>query len=186
MERITKFDPAYDRRDPDPNKNYGIHGVDLRMVLRGKLGAVQYVQFCNWYPISVNKEELAKGGSFICKNEGYRTMIQAPFPCDLGYHSKVPMYEGHTPIGSTRPMEALRNISLSIELGLDELNIDMPEPDPVKQEDIPNCEYLGCPCYYDGSSLNAERVFDILVEKGSDGVWKYLEEYYIDTFGKLE
>ena len=39
VERITKIYPAWDRRDPNPSKNYGIHGAELRMVLKGELGA---------------------------------------------------------------------------------------------------------------------------------------------------
>lgn len=41
------------------------------------------------------------------------------------------------------------------------------------------------PCYYDGSSLNGQEVFKILVEKGSDAVWEFLENYYYKTFGEL-
>ena len=40
MERIIKFHQAYDKRHPNPSKNYGIHGVDLVFVLKGELGAV--------------------------------------------------------------------------------------------------------------------------------------------------
>lgn len=41
-------------------------------------------------------------------------------------------------------------------------------------------------CYYDGSSLNAYEPFDILLHKGSEGVFEYLEEYYKELFeGKM-
>jgi len=40
------------------------------------------------------------------------------------------------------------------------------------------CPILKAPCYYDGSSLGAQKVFDILVEKGDEGVWEYMEKYY--------
>ncbi len=47
-----------------------------------------------------------------------------------------------------------------------------------------SCEYLnGKPCYYDGSGLNAKRIYDVLLEKGSEGVWEELEKYYYETFG---
>ena len=42
MEREIKFLPAYDERN-NPKGNYGIHGVDLRMYLKGELGTVQFV-----------------------------------------------------------------------------------------------------------------------------------------------
>lgn len=45
------------------------------------------------------------------------------------------------------------------------------------------CRWLhGQPCYFDLSASAAERVFDILVREGSDGVWRYLEEFYRETF----
>ena len=37
-------------------------------------------------------------------------------------------------------------------------------------------------CYYDGSGLNADKLRDIMLEKGSDAVWKELEDYYHETF----
>jgi hypothetical protein len=49
------------------------------------------------------------------------------------------------------------------------------------------CNILnGEDCYYDGSSLDAIRIFDILLSEGSDGVWKALEEYYKEVFGSDE
>jgi len=47
------------------------------------------------------------------------------------------------------------------------------------------CEWLeNKPCYYDGSSLNAERIFNILLAKGDEGVWCALENYYKHTFDR--
>lgn len=34
----------------------------------------------------------------------------------------------------------------------------------------------------DGSTLNAEPVFEILLKEGSAGVWRELREYYDRTF----
>ena len=46
-----------------------------------------------------------------------------------------------------------------------------------------SCEYLnGKPCYYDGSGLNAERIYEVLLERGSDGVWQELESFYNEVF----
>lgn len=39
-------------------------------------------------------------------------------------------------------------------------------------------------CYYDGSSLNADRLRDVMLDEGSDGVWRELEDYYYETFGE--
>lgn len=41
-------------------------------------------------------------------------------------------------------------------------------------------------CYYDGSSLQATTVFNILLAEGSVGVWKELERRYVGLFGELK
>lgn len=138
FERRVDFHAAFDKRDPNPNKNYGIHGVDMRMYLIGEHGAVQFVLYTNWHLPHVRAELDARPSS--------ERWMDHPMPADLGYHSKVPMCDG-----------------------------DQPHP---------NCELLGgCDCYYDGSGLNAERIYDVLLREGSDGVWRELEAYYADVFG---
>ena len=137
MERIVEFSPAYDKRDPIPSKNYGIHGVDLRMVLKGERGAVQFVLYTDWQLPHVAAEYKAKGFHI------------GPLPADLGFHSPVPMYDGDE----------------SIE---------------------PECAYLdGRPCFYDGSGLAADRIFNVLRAEGGDGVWRELEAYYTEVFSEL-
>lgn len=145
MEKIIRLYPAYDKRHSDPNKNYGIHGVDLKFVLMGESGAVQFNLFTNWQLPHVTKEHLTKATN----SERDIELFFMPMPADLGYHSKVPHY--------------------SSQLTMSE-----------------NCEFTGGVCYYDGSTLNAERVYDILLEEGSDGVWKELEEYYNSVFGEYK
>jgi len=135
MEKLVQFNPAYDKRDPDPTKNYGIHGVNIRMVLKGERGAVQFLIFTSWQLPEVQRS-LRKQGE--------------PMAADFGYHSPVPMCENQHAITE-------------------------------------ECEYLdGKPCYYDGSSLYAEKVFERLLREGDEAVWKELEEYYIEKFGALE
>jgi hypothetical protein len=87
LRKQVDFSPAFDRRDPNPSKNYGIHGVDMRMYLIGDSGAVQFVLFTNWYLPHVQDELIARG------------RLTGPVPADLGYHSKRPMYEGHETSG---------------------------------------------------------------------------------------
>lgn len=50
-------------------------------------------------------------------------------------------------------------------------------PKPMFEGQEPReCPYLdGQPCYYDGSGLNAERVYDVLLAEGGEGVWRELE-----------
>jgi len=51
------------------------------------------------------------------------------------------------------------------------------------QRSVDTCQLLpGNTCYSDVSYLMADRVFDILVAQGCDGLWKYLEDYYKETF----
>ncbi len=78
--REISFEPAYDWRD----KNGGIHGVNLRFLLTGPEGAVQFVLYTNWQLPEVMKELEARPNHSLCH----------PMPADLGYHSPVPRYVG--------------------------------------------------------------------------------------------
>jgi len=136
--RWVEFTPAFDKRNTDPNKNYGIGSVNIRFLLRGPRGVVQFLILSGWYLPEV-QSELGRG-----------TFHDYPLAADLGYHSPVPMYEGQEPITDS-------------------------------------CEYLdGRPCYYDGSSLAAKRVYERLLREGDAGVWSELEDYYTDRFGGQE
>lgn len=133
MERITIFTPAFDGRDPAPDKNYGIRGVELRMVLKGERGATQFVLHTNWMLPSVRKP--------------FEKPLP-PLPADFGYHSRTPLCGQ-----SSTKME--------------------------------KCDYFEDGCYYDGSTYQAEKIFDILTTKGDKGVWEALEKLYKQKFGKL-
>ena len=71
FERIIRFRPAYDKRHPDPAKNYGVHGVDLVCTLKGPNGAISFVLFTHWMLPNVSP-----------------TNIQ-PTPSGVDYHSPV-------------------------------------------------------------------------------------------------
>lgn len=136
-ERLVIFDAAYDRRHPDPSKNYGIHGVTLRMLLRGPEGVAQFVLFTNWH-VPVVQAELATQPSdhVLCQ----------PMPADIGFHALRPQYAG---------------------------------------QDQRECEYTATGfCYYDGSSLRAQAVYELLVTEGSEAVWMYLDTYYTQLCAK--
>lgn len=90
-ERIVQFLPAYDKRNIDPNKNYGIHGVTLRMILKGNEGAVQFLLFTNWQLPHVQEEMDGR-----IPSHDFPYLHHKPLPADLGYHSSRPMYEGQT------------------------------------------------------------------------------------------
>lgn len=86
LKRIVKFSPAYDKRDADPKKNYGIDCVRCWMVLKGKKGAVQFVFSTGMYLLETHKEWLSRFGY---NDNSYMGL-------DVGYHSPYPMYEGQT------------------------------------------------------------------------------------------
>jgi len=140
MERRIVFNKAWDKRDSDPSKNYGVHGVEIAFYLIGDDGAVQFVIYTNWHIPSVQQEFDNKP-----PRSEFPYLSHKPLPADLGYHSYKPTYEGQ---------EALTD----------------------------NCHLLGGPCYYDGSTLNAERIFKILTVGGSEAVWTELENYYKEVF----
>ena len=89
FEKIVECTPAWDKRHKDPRKNCGIHGVNLRMILKGDKGAVQFVLCTNWQLPHVTEEILN-----IPKDKTNIKMRFLPLPADLGYHSPEPMYEG--------------------------------------------------------------------------------------------
>lgn len=47
----------------------------------------------------------------------------------------------------------------------------------------PSCPYLNDePCYYDGSSLNADTPLRIYRHDGEEALWSYLNNYYNEVF----
>lgn len=85
LERRVEFSPAYDKRSDEPGKNYGIGAVVLRMYVIGPDGAVQFVAHTDWHLPHVD--------AHLRRNfpQHPRGEVMA---ADLGYHSKVPQYDG--------------------------------------------------------------------------------------------
>lgn len=144
FEQVVEFGAAHDCMriqpckfgstacQPNAGGSHGIGSVDMRMVLKGPLGAVQFVLYTGWY-----------------LDETPRLRPLEPMAADLGYHSPKPRYESQYSMGP--------------------------------------CTYLNDePCFYDGSSLNAEEPWRILRYEGGDAVWAYLREYYADIFERAE
>lgn len=88
FERITEIIGAYDRRDPNPHKNCGIHGMDMRFILRGSKGAVQFVFYSAQHLRHVADELLRSADPRFNPFHGIGV--------DIGYHSPKPMYPGQT------------------------------------------------------------------------------------------
>lgn len=90
LQRSIRFEAAYDKRDPDPSKNYGVHGVTIRFVVSGDEGATQFLLYTGWQLPHVEKE--------WSERSDLPQSLRQPMPADLGFHSKTPHYEDHTPM----------------------------------------------------------------------------------------
>jgi hypothetical protein len=172
LERITTVVGAYDRRHPNPAKNYGIHGMELRFVLKGERGAVQFVYYTPIHLEHVADEMLARACAesrlpidrlkkvSAPDARGIAETIKAlslpssapkynPFRgmgADIGYHALEPQYEGQEPR---------------------------------------ECDLFG-KCYYDGSSLQAMEFGPKFLKGGSKVVWKMLEKKYKEMFKRYK
>jgi hypothetical protein len=120
---------AWDKRSPEPSKNYGIHGCEWVFVVRRNDCAISWrVMSTDWYLPHVRKELEAKRSSPMHLPDGLG---------DLGYHSHKPTY---------------------------------PE-----QMSMHKCDWLGGkPCYYDGSGLQSNELFDRVVADPTL-LWQELE-----------
>jgi hypothetical protein len=143
----------------------------MRFLVSGKLGTVQFLLYTNWLLASTKKD--------FDQFEKVPRFLSDPLPADIGYHSRVPKYDGQNPMFKTK----IRRKPAK-EIVFDDEPVSLPDFE-IDREFLPSpCEYLnGDPCFYDGSSLNAVQYFDILVEKGDEALWLKLEEYYLWTMG---
>lgn len=151
----------------------------MLFVVKGELGAVQFVLYTNWQLPHVVKEWEEKYG-----RDNMPSVFCRPIPADVGYHSPKPMYEDQRPIGSTKvDHEAMmRNLDRMRQKKEGEGDFTWEETAHDTGTFTP-CEWLGGkPCYYDGSGLAAEEYFKTLVAEGSEALWEKLEGYYKETF----
>lgn len=145
-EKIVEFFPAYDKRHPNPTKNYGICPVLIKFILIKDNKAVQFMFGTDWYLPETVKEYKEKGNDMLSAP----IILRGKEDCgidgwDIGYHSPKPMFKGQKLI---------------------------------------KCIYIKGGCYYDGSGLYAQDNQEILIRKGSQGVWKFLEKHWKQTFRK--
>ncbi len=138
--RRLEFTGAFDRRNSDPAKNYGIHGMEMRFVLIGPEGAMQFLVFTNLMLPHVREELFQKRNGTV-----ERFDLSAPMGADIGYHARTAQYDGQEPMPG-------------------------------------DCEYVGGPCYYDGSSLGAQEFMPEFLAGGDDVVWAMLEKRYARRF----
>jgi hypothetical protein len=87
-ERQLIVEPAFDKRHVDPKKNYGIHGVEMRFVVSGPEGAVQFLLYTNWQMPAVREEWKSKERA---GSRDFPMSLVLPMPADLGFHSRAPV-----------------------------------------------------------------------------------------------
>ena len=92
-ERITEWSPAWDKRDDDPKKDCGIHGMNLKFLLKGEKGAIQFVIYTNWM-LPKNRRRW---------DEEVKAHLLQPMAADVGYHSPIALYEGQEQITDECP-----------------------------------------------------------------------------------
>jgi len=94
FQKEVRFNPAFDKRHDDPSKDYGIHNVEITFILKGELGAIQFVVSTGWHLPHVHKELKAKSDPA----DPYDLFTKGPWATDIGYHSPKPIYEGQKPL----------------------------------------------------------------------------------------
>jgi hypothetical protein len=83
--RSVTFLAAWDKRDSDPAKSHGVHGVEILFLLKGPAGVVCFPLMTNWMLPEVEEwhRQLAR------ENPGLGTMRGA-FAAPFSFHSPVP------------------------------------------------------------------------------------------------
>lgn len=77
MDKAIQITPAYDKRDPRPSRNGGIHGCVLNIAVSGRKGAVAVSIFTGWQLPGLEDTDATSG---------YLTVTTA-----------VPQYDGQPP-----------------------------------------------------------------------------------------
>ena len=93
FEKIVWVQPAFDKRDPDPKKDYGIGACRIVFILKGPLGAVQFMIGTRWHLPHIQRDKRQW-------QHDSDTRFDRIYPggWDLGYHSIKPMYDGQKPM----------------------------------------------------------------------------------------
>lgn len=207
LEHFIEIVPAYDKRHSNPEKNYGIHGSEIRMFSRGEYGVVQFRIFTHRMLPHVTEEFIENnlGKNYLSDKELRKIRrYSGEFTKGKELEEVIDFYKfvNQLELGtidclirpngadlgchSSKPLyegqEPMRTIYKKMEI------IHLPNGDldfipPVYGDPI-ICKYSlskNSICYYDGSGLNGMKVFDILIKNGIESTWNYLDKYYEDN-----
>lgn len=182
MQRVIELSEPWDRRDPDPRKNYGIHGVDLRMILKGEKGCTQFILFTQRMTPNVMKEKAKKLPVWLMAEKHLAQFLEysGPFPSTETVFDEIKKYQD---------LLRLYNLQGSVLWEPMAADLGYHSPVPLYESQLAlrgkgECPYLGHQdvCYYDGSGLNAQELWERDEDGAPESIWKALEEYYRDQF----
>jgi len=88
FEQIVRVTPAFDKRDDDPKKNYGIGACLIWFILKGPKGAIQFQIGTDWYLPHTQRSNRVWQHDHNTKFD-----VLQPQGWDVGYHSLEPRYE---------------------------------------------------------------------------------------------
>ena len=100
FEKLVFVSPAFDKRSDDPSKDYGISACQITFILKGPLGAVQFMIGTDWHLPDVQRERRQWQYNF---DQQYDKIH--PQGWDVGYHSPRPMYCDHKPMKNCYVLE---------------------------------------------------------------------------------
>lgn len=181
LERRMYFRPAYHKVNNDPAKDYGVHSMEINFVLIGPNGAIHFTNFSGMM-LDKTWEWWDKTGRM---SHAYKMHMGA----DVGYHTAKPQFKSQEIRWPTRMVkkEGFDIIKASKEAALADTHKETGERleeivNNISWEKIgdapPVCEYLGVPCYCDGSALKAEEWHNIWLTEGDDVIWEMMEKEY--------
>jgi hypothetical protein len=94
LTREIRCEPGYDYRETDLDKpsgqRRGCHGMNMRWLLHGEHGTVQFVIYTGWLPSWVVDD----GDPFGPRVDDRRARGTGPMAADLGHHWDTPTYPG--------------------------------------------------------------------------------------------
>lgn len=114
LRREVRFEPGYDYREEDAKlppdqwgKRRGVHGMGIRFLLIGELGAIQFLLNTDWLPTDVKPDPLwGRCPDYDARQHTHAVGHLYPMAADLGYHWRTPLYEG----ASSYPCDVLDGI----------------------------------------------------------------------------